>query len=158
MGSLYEKLTPRQRKEIARKAAKARWEKKRREEPRSAPTSTDVNSCWASREAARKGDNVFCAVLIRRLKEGASFEDFRKAWEPEPGHFGGLVRVTHARRIDDEREIVSFSLLDISAEDLSVSLERVAEGERQRHERIADVIETTVAAGIYEVIAEVELS
>ncbi len=28
-----EKLTPEQRKEIARKAAKARWEKKRREEP-----------------------------------------------------------------------------------------------------------------------------
>ena len=27
-----EKLTPEQRKEIARKAAKARWEKKRREE------------------------------------------------------------------------------------------------------------------------------
>ena len=101
---------------------------------------------------------MFCAVLIRRLKEGASFEDFRKAWEPEPGHFGGPVRVTRARRINDEREIVSFSLLDISAEDLRASLERIAEGEKQRHERIADIIETTVAAGIYEVIAEVELS
>jgi len=101
---------------------------------------------------------VFCTVLIRRLKEGASFEDFRKAWEPEPGHFGGPVRVTHARRIDDEREIVSLSLLDISAEDLNASLERIAEGERQRHELIADVIETTVSAGIYEVITEVDLS
>lgn len=101
---------------------------------------------------------MFCAVLIRRLKEGASFEDFRKAWEPEPGHFGGPVRVTHARRIDDEREIVSLSLLDISAEDLNASLERIAEGERQRHELIADVIETTVSAGIYEVITEVDLS
>jgi len=101
---------------------------------------------------------VFCAVLIRRLKEGASFEDFRKAWEPEPGHFGGPVRVTHARRIDDEREIVSFSLLDISAENLNASLERIAEGERQRHELIADVIETTVSAGIYEVITELDLS
>ncbi len=101
---------------------------------------------------------MFCAVLIRRLKEGASFEDFRKAWEPEPGHFGGPVRVTHARRIDDEREIVSLSLLDISAENLNKSLERIAEGERQRHELIADVIETTVSAGIYEVITEVDLS
>jgi hypothetical protein len=101
---------------------------------------------------------VFCAVLIRRLREDASFEDFRRAWEPEPGHFGGPVRVTYARRIDDDREIISFSLLDISAEDLHASLERIAEGEKQRHERIAEVIETTVAAGIYEVIADVELS
>ncbi|MBV9452515.1 MAG: hypothetical protein JOZ19_00095 [Rubrobacter sp.] len=101
---------------------------------------------------------MFCSVLIRRLKEGASFEDFRKAWEPEPGHFGTQVRVTHAQRIDDEREILSFSMLDISAEDLNVSLEQLAAGERQRHDRIAEVIETTVAAGIYEVIAEVDLS
>ena len=101
---------------------------------------------------------MFCAVLIRRLKEGASFEDFREAWEPEPGHFGGPVRVVHARHIDDDREIVSFSLMDISAEDLNITLERVAEGEKQRHDLISEVIETTVAAGIYEVIAEVDLS
>jgi ferritin len=68
------------------------------------------------------------------------------------------VRVTHARRIDDEREIVSFSSMDSSAEDLSEALERTAEGEKQRHDRITEVIEMTVAAGIYEVIAEVELS
>ena len=68
------------------------------------------------------------------------------------------MRVTHARRIDDEREILSFSLMDISAEDLSESLERIAQGERQRHGRIDEVIETTVVAGIYEVITEVELS
>ena len=97
-------------------------------------------------------------MLLRRLKEGASFEDFRKAWEPEPGHFGGPVRVTHARRRCDEREIISFSLMDISAEDLSEPLERIAEGENQRQDRITEVIETTAAAGIYEVIAEVELS
>ena len=101
---------------------------------------------------------MFCSVLIRRLKEGASFEDFRKAWEPQPGHFGRPVRVTHARRIDDEREIVSFSLMDISAEHLGEALKRIAEGEKQRHDRISEVIETTVAAGIYEVIAEAELS
>ena len=105
-----------------------------------------------------KGESMFCAVLIRRLKEGVSFEDFREAWEAEPGHFGRPVRVTHARRIDDEREIVSLSMIDVSAEELGASLERIAEGERQRHGRIDRVIETTVAAGIYEIIAEVELS
>lgn len=106
---------------------------------------------------ARKGDRVFYSVLVRRLKEGASFEDFRKTWEPEPVHFGGPVRVTHARRIDDEQEILSFSLIDISAEEMSAALQRIAEAEKRRHEQIAEVIDTTGAAGIYEVIAEVDL-
>lgn len=101
---------------------------------------------------------MFCSVLIRRLKEGASFEDFRGAWEPEAGHFGGPVWVTHARRTDNEREILSFSLIDISAEEMSAALQRIAEGEKRRHERIAEVIETTVVTGIYEVVAEVDLS
>ena len=54
----------------------------------------------ATAGVARKGDRVFYTVLIRRLKEGASFEDLRNAWGSEPGHCGGPVRVTHARRID----------------------------------------------------------
>ena len=101
---------------------------------------------------------MFCTVLIRRLKEGVSFEDFRKAWEPEVGHFGHPMRVVHARRTDEEREILSFAFLDISAQELSTALERIAEGEKQRHDRIAEVIETTVVSGIYEVITEVDLS
>lgn len=31
---------------------------------------------------------MFCSVLIRRLKEGVSFEDFGRAWEPEEGLLG----------------------------------------------------------------------
>ncbi len=101
---------------------------------------------------------MFCSVLIRRLKEGVSFEDFRKAWEPAEGHFGRSVRVRHARRTDDDREIVSFAFLDVTAEDLNALLDRIAEGEKQRHGRIAELIETTVAAGIYEVFDEEHLS
>jgi hypothetical protein len=101
---------------------------------------------------------VFCSVLIRRLREGSSFDDFRNAWEPGPQHFEMPVRVTHARRTDDAREILSFSLIDIGAEEMGATLQRVAEGEKQRHDRISEVIETTVAAGIYEVISEVDLS
>lgn len=101
---------------------------------------------------------MFCSVLVRRLKEGVSLEDFRKAWEPEAGHFGLPVRVYHARRIDDEREIVSFSLMDLDAEGLDALGRRVAEGEKQRHERIAEFVEPTMTRGIYEVFAEVDLS
>ena len=97
---------------------------------------------------------MFCSVLIRRLKEDVSFEDFRKAWKPEEGHFGRPVRVHHAQRIDDEREIVSFAFLEVRAEELNALLDQIAEGEKKRHERIAELIETTVAAGIYEVFDE----
>ena len=101
---------------------------------------------------------MFCSVLIRRLKEGTTFEQFREVWEAEPGHFGMPVRVVHARRTDDEREILSFSFLDISAEELNTSLQQIAEGEKRRHDRITEVIEATVMNGIYEVITEVDLS
>ena len=101
---------------------------------------------------------MFCSVLIRRLKEGVSFEDFRKAWEPEAGHFGLPVRVYHARRINDEREIVSFSLIDLNTEELDAIGQRIAEGEKRRHERIAELIEPTMTRGIYEVFTEVDLS
>ena len=47
---------------------------------------------------------MFCSVLIRRLKEGVSFEDFSRAWEPEEGHFGPPVRMYHARSTRDERK------------------------------------------------------
>lgn len=100
---------------------------------------------------------MFCSVLIRRLKEDVSFEDFRKAWRPEEGHFERPVRVQHAQRNDDEREIVSFTFLDVNAEELDVLLDQIAEGEK-RHEQIAELIETTVAAGIYEVFDEEHLS
>lgn len=101
---------------------------------------------------------MFYSVLIRRLKEDVTFEDFRKAWRPEEGHFGRPVRVQHAQRTDDEREIVSFTFLDANAEELDVLLDQIAEGEKKRHEQIAELIETTVAAGIYEVFDEEHLS
>ncbi len=101
---------------------------------------------------------MFCSVLIRRLKEDVSFEDFRKAWKPEEGHFGRLVRVQHAQRTDDKREIVSFAFLDIDAEELNVLLDQIAEGEKRRHAQIVELIETTVVAGIYEVFDEEHLS
>jgi hypothetical protein len=58
------------------------------------PLEAQAQELYSSKKAVLEGrDNVFCAVLIRRLKEGASFEDFRKAWEPQPGHFGRQVQL-----------------------------------------------------------------
>ncbi len=101
---------------------------------------------------------MLCSVLVRRLKEGTTFEQFREAWEAEPGHFGMPVRVVHARRTDDEREILSFSFLDIGTEELDAVAPQIAEGEKRRHDRISEVIGATVTSGFYEVITEVDLS
>jgi hypothetical protein len=106
----------------------------------------------------QRGEYVFCSVLLRRIKEGVSFENFRKAWEPEAGHFRLPVRTYHARRIDDERKITSFSLIDLDSAELDALGQRITEGEKRRHERITMVIELTTTRGIYEVFAEVGLS
>ena len=49
------------------------------------------------------------AVLVRRLREGVTYEQFREAWLPEHG-FGTEVRVLNALNVEDPREIVSVGL------------------------------------------------
>jgi hypothetical protein len=48
----------------------------------------------------------------------------------DPGHFGEPVRVTHARRIDDDREIISYAVLDMTPALLREILARTATSER----------------------------
>jgi hypothetical protein len=43
-------------------------------------------------------------------------------------------------------------------DELAAGLERVAAAERRRHDRILDVIESTVIAGIYEVLDDYDYS
>jgi hypothetical protein len=101
---------------------------------------------------------MLVSILVRRLRPGVTFEQFRAAWLAEPGHFGGPVRVTHARRIDDDREIVSYAALDLSRDGLQEALTRLAAGERSRHDRIDEVIEGTVVKGIYEIVDVTDLT
>jgi hypothetical protein len=107
---------------------------------------------------------VLVAILVRRLKPGVTFEQFKAAWTADPGytsapgHVGGPVRVTHARRIDDDREIVSYALFDLTLAQLQEAQAGMAAGERLRHERLDEVVESTVVKGIYEVIDVTELT
>jgi len=96
------------------------------------------------------------AVLIRRLRPDATFEQFRQAWLPDQ-RFEIPVNVANARRVDDPRELLSLGRADISGAQVPEFLERVAASEALRHDRIADVIEVTVHTGIYEVVSEDEL-
>jgi hypothetical protein len=100
---------------------------------------------------------MLCSILVRRLKEGAGYEDFHRAWFPDEG-FGVPARVRNALRVDDRRELLSVGFLDLAVEELGAGLERVAAAERRRHDRIANVIDSTVASGIYEVLDDYDFS
>ena len=98
-----------------------------------------------------------CSVFVRRLKPGKSYEDFRDAWKSEVG-FGVSTRVVNARSLDDPSEIISIGFVETDASDLPALLERVADSEARRHERIAHVIEATTLRGMYEILDDDDLS
>jgi hypothetical protein len=100
---------------------------------------------------------MLCSILVRRLKEGFSYDDFHRAWFPDQG-FGVPARVRTARRVDDPRELLSVGFLDLPVAELAAGLERVAAAERLRHDRIEEVIESTVITGIYEVVDDYDFS
>jgi hypothetical protein len=102
---------------------------------------------------------VYVSVLIRRLKPGKSYDDFVRAWYPDKG-FGVSGRgPIVARNVNDEREILAVALMELdSGETLDEALARIGEQEAVRHERLTDVIESTVARGIYEVVDEFDFS
>jgi hypothetical protein len=101
---------------------------------------------------------MLCAVLVRRLRDGATYEEFKEAWLPERG-FGRKVRVINALNVEDPREIVSIGLMPgATREELPAFLEGVAASEARRHERIEQVIEGFVFKGIFEVVDDVDLS
>lgn len=102
---------------------------------------------------------MFMAVLARRLRPGATVDDFVRAWYPERG-FGAPVRgPVLGRDVADEREIITVAYVDLPGRDaLGEALERVAAQEATRHERIDAVVESTRVHAIYEVLAEYDFS
>jgi hypothetical protein len=99
---------------------------------------------------------MLCSILVRRLKEGVSYDDFHRAWFSDQG-FGVPARVRNGCRVDDPRELLSVGFVDLPLEELAAGLERVAAAERQRHDRIAEVVESTAIRGIYTVLERLRL-
>ncbi len=54
---------------------------------------------------------MIISVLIRRLREGKDFDDFKRAWYPEVG-FGVPTRVLAGVNLEDPREIVTVGFTD----------------------------------------------
>jgi hypothetical protein len=99
------------------------------------------------------------SVLIRRLKPDTSYDDFVRAWYPDKGFGVGGRGPILARNVDDEREIIALALMDLdSGETLDQVMTRIGTQEAVRHERIAGLIESTVAHGLYEVADEFDFS
>ena len=103
---------------------------------------------------------TYATILVRRLREGKTYEDFLAAWYPDKG-FGfaeGWGPMT-ARNVGDEREILTFGLFKLAeGETFAEAGERIAAQEAVRHDRIEEVIESTTLRGAYELLDEFDFS
>lgn len=92
----------------------------------------------------------------RRLKAG-TFEQFRKAWEPEQMPEGIREVAYHARSLENPDEIISFGLAyDLAPEDLAGLMEQFDPGEEaERQGRMSEFVESTGVDAVFEVIDEV---
>ena len=97
------------------------------------------------------------SILMRRLREGKTYEEFRAAWQ-RVGGFGVPTRVVTGQGLDDPREVVTIGFSDIELDEIEAFLERTAPEEARRHERIAEVIEPTVTRAFYVQVADDDLS
>jgi len=100
---------------------------------------------------------VIVAVFRRRLKPGKTLADFTHAWEAERG-FGVPARVFTAVSLSDPSEILTVGLVDLDPADLEAGAAAVAEQEHQRHESIAEVIESTELREFYALGSEHDFS
>jgi hypothetical protein len=91
---------------------------------------------------------IVVSVLVRRLREGKTYEDFREAWLPEAG-FGFPTRVVSGQRVDDEREIVTIGFSEIDEAEAEAQLRRIGPQEERRHERIEEVVEPEMTRRFY---------
>lgn len=96
---------------------------------------------------------MIASVFIRRLKEGATFEDFVREWEADQG-FGVTSRVVNAPSLQDPRDILTIGFVDVSAAEMAEYFAKPHESEEIRHERIETVIESTTLKCQYEVLSE----
>jgi hypothetical protein len=100
---------------------------------------------------------MMLVVLVRRLKDDKTYDDFRQAWLPEEG-FGVPVRVISGQRIDDAREIITVGMADIEPGEVEGFLEGVTESEKRRHDRLSEVVEPEMTRAVYIQVGDDDLS
>ncbi len=100
---------------------------------------------------------MIVSVFVRRLKPGATFQDFVREWEADEG-FGVPTRVFNAQSLTDPREIISIGFVAATPEQVAQWLAMAPASEAVRHERIDTVIESTTLWCMYEVRTEHDFS
>jgi hypothetical protein len=86
----------------------------------------------------------------RRLKPGA-YEEWRKAWEPDPEDWPEGVTAYILRKVGDPDEVIAFGFFDGTLEQLE-ALRPSREDEEARSAGMAPFIEDQFADGLYEVV------
>jgi len=103
---------------------------------------------------------MYIAILVRRLREGKTYEDFVKAWYPDKGFgFASGQGPFVATSVADPRELVTVAIFDLDpSEDMDTAMRRVSKQEAVRHDRIDEVIESTTLRGVYDVDEEFDFT
>ncbi len=96
---------------------------------------------------------MIIALFRRRLRDGATFDDFIAAWEADRG-FGVPARVFNALSLTDSREVLSVGFVDVEPSALDALSTDVAAQESVRHSRIDEVIESTELRAFYDLRTE----
>ena len=98
---------------------------------------------------------MLCFLTARRLKPG-SYGRFRQAWEPDEWP-AGFLRAYHLRNPQDENQVVSFGLFEGTMEDhRGLRADRAASQVEDRRQReMAEVVDSVLLDGVFEVIEEV---
>jgi len=100
---------------------------------------------------------MIISVFVRRLKPGATFQDFVREWEADAG-FGVPTRVFNAQSLTDPCEIISIGFVAVTAEQVAQWRSTAPASEAVRHERIDTVIESTTLRCMYELRTEHDFS
>ena len=100
---------------------------------------------------------MIVSVFVRRLKPGATFQDFVREWEADEG-FGVPTRVFNAQSLADPRDVISIGFVATGTEQVKQWLATAPASEAARHERIDTVIESTTLRCMYELCTEHDFS
>ena len=96
------------------------------------------------------------SILTRRLKDGKTYEDFRKAWYHTVG-FGGQAKLYSAINAFDQREIIVVGLVEIKSGEDPVRILRIDVEERLSHP-LEEVIEPEIGRRYGIVVSEDDFS
>ena len=100
-----------------------------------------------------RGGGRDACVSERAQAEGSSYEDWRRAWEPNERPEGAR-KAYILRNVDDPDEVIAFGFFDTDVETLRGD-PALRASQQARFERMAAHVASTGADGIYEVIDEV---